>query len=247
MASSCCSACRERSTSSPDGLGKRSARCATRHARSTILQRGTFLALFSADVAQGSARPSGGPWSRPGRWLSGWPDPTRARPHGRRPVRPPARSTPYSRTCEILRIVRILHCAACIPTSPPLCAQVHRPIMTRSTSQNPHALGSPWTTEQAAAVAASSRSRRRRGSRRSSSRRSSSRPAVVREATARHQMAAVAGARLHALGSGTGGDGAAAGRPLPPRYSDASCPSRCPISRVPDLFVAQDFGLLVGQ
>ena len=32
--------------------------------------------------------------------------------------------------------------------------------------------------------------------------------------TARRQMAAAAGARVHALGPGTGGDGAAAGRQL---------------------------------
>ena len=41
-------------------------------------------------------------------------------------------------------------------------------------------------------------------------------PAIAREATARHRMAAVAGARLHAIGPGTGGDEAVAGRPLPP-------------------------------
>ena len=82
------------------------------------------------------------------------------------------------------------------------------------------------TTEAAAEAAAASLSSRRRDSRRSSSRRSSSRRsstrrAAAREASARHRMAATSGVRLHALGSWTGGNGAAAGRPLAPRYGGA--------------------------
>ena len=50
-------------------------------------------------------------------------------------------------------------------------------------------------------------------------------PSLACEATARAQMAAAAGARLHALGPGTGGDGPAASRPLRPPHKPPSTPS----------------------
>ena len=50
-------------------------------------------------------------------------------------------------------------------------------------------------------------------------------PYVASEATARRQMAAAPGARLHALGPGTGGDGPAASGPLRPPHAPPSTPS----------------------